>query len=68
MSDHYAIFLNPNGAVCQLYFNKTGRKKKEMPQGEGSPPAQVHMVQCGKRGGTTGQDWRLAWPPVKPAS
>ena len=27
------------------------KKKKEMPQGEGSSPAQEHVVQCGKRAG-----------------
>ena len=29
MSDHYAIQLKLIKAVCQLYFNKTGKKKKE---------------------------------------
>ena len=43
--------LNTNGAVCQLYFNKTGRKKKEMTQGGGSSPAQVHAAQHEKRAG-----------------
>ena len=43
--------LNSNGAVRQLYFNKTGRKKKEMTQGGGSSPAQVHVATHEKRAG-----------------
>ena len=43
--------LNSYGAVCQLYFNNTGRKKKKWLRETVSSPSQVHMVRHKKRVG-----------------